>query len=252
MSAEQINDEGAARNYAAFMRCDAGEHWMADVEKRLTSWLHEKNIDLDLKDNDELTFDTVYVKVGRFDGDRARDLRLDLVERQPGTGTWTTEVLAHDESGAQNWLHITVANDEGRFVSVPRVARYLMRVLPLGDSFIVFADHPQIYRTEDVNALRELLTDQDRHGLVFVAGTSDADKIPLDSFVNMVGRWTGEVYGLAQVVVLDPAATQKFERVMENGLSVRPWTIRTYRPGVDTANMTDARRHRTMGTTTPR
>jgi hypothetical protein len=123
-----------------------------------------------------------------------------------------------------------------------------MQTLPLADGSLNFLDRPQIFRENQIDELIDLLCDEERHGLVFVAGTDREDGPSFESFVHGVGEWTRQVYGLAQVIVLDPDATQALAREFGAGHRAPPWTIRTYLPGVDPASEIDARRHRILGT----
>lgn len=161
-------------------------------------------------------------------------------------GTWTTNLLACDRRGGDGWLSVKVQNDQKRFVDIPRIARYLMQTLPLGHGQIRFVDRPQLFNANEVERLVELLRDEERHGLVLVAGTGDGG-VPFDSFVNRMGVWTKEVYGLAQVIVLDPHATEAFNAAVGPRYQAAQWGIRTFFPDVDLTSQLDWRRHRILG-----
>lgn len=246
-----MNSDDAAvdrsRDFVALMRCEAGDRWFPDAIAQVHSWLREKNFDVDLYDSADHTSGARTLTVRRLDGN-GHDLRVQLVERNTNAGTWTTELLVHDEPGADDWISLVVRNDQGRFVNVPRLARYLMQVVQLGDGAIEFHDGPQVFGSTDLDRLITLLSDTERHGLVFVAGSGDDPGLPFDAFRRKVGEWAKEVYGLAQVVVLDPAATSALSDRIGTQFEAPAWTIRTYQPGVDLDDASDARRHRILGT----
>lgn len=236
-----------SRDYATFMTCDAGDDWMPQAAAQVNAWLREKGFDVNLADDQDLTVGSARLSTrGLSDGDD-QDFRIRLTE-EGDHGVFTTDVVAHDERGDQDWIHMSVTNSRGQFVNVPRLAKYLMEVLPLRDGRVEFTAQPQLFRSEDVDRLVGLLADEQRHSLVFVAGTTAEDDIPFDKFRDIVGEWTREVAGLAQVVVLDPRATIAFEERVGERFRAPAWTIRTYRPGVDFDDAASAPHHRMMGT----
>lgn len=243
----ELLEASAHLDYRAFMTCDAGGGWLSAAEAQLASWLREKGLDADLSTDSTTTDGTRHLRVLRRDASASTAIRAVLTESDTPSGTWTTELLAHDHRGAHDWLTLSVTNNQHRFVDVPRLAKYLMQSLPLSDGSITFSDTPRIVSADGVDELIDVLCDEERHGLVFAAGSSLTDGIDFGSFVRKVGVWTRQVYGLAQVVVLDPAATQRLHG--EWGFEHAPphWALRTFYPGVDPASRVDARRHRVLG-----
>lgn len=236
-------------DYAAFMHCSSGDRWLPEAEAQTSAWLRRrKNYDVPLNVSADYTQANSALSVRRLTGDGRDDLRIRLVENRGTNGKWTTDLIAHDEPGDHAWINLTVRNDQGRFVNVPGLAKFLMEALPLGDGGIEFTGKPAVYREGDIDRLMSLLADQRRHGLVFVAGTDSVAGLPFDPYVRKVGEWASEVHGLAQVVVLDPAASQAFARRAGDRYAAPPWTIRTYGPGVVFGDDRDFRRHRILGT----
>lgn len=235
------------RDYGAYMRCDAGDRWIPRAVDQIGSWLREKGWDVDLTVSATHERPGATLVLEQIDDTAGTDYRMALQESNE-TGEWATEVHLHDELGSHDWLTLAVRSGHGGFVRVPRLARYLMQVLPLGDGDVEFIDGRHQWGEPDVDALIDLLSDPLRHGLVFVAGTDDASGIPVDAFSRQVERWSREVVGLAQVVVLDPAGTAAFEAAVGTGFRAPSWTIRTYHPGVQFGDSRDARRHRILGT----
>lgn len=236
------------RDYVALMSYSAGDEWLPTATSQVSAWLREKNFDVNLLVWEDYEHGGNRLSVRPMPFHKGSDLVVRLSEPS-SQGVWSTELVLHDEPRSSDWVSLTIANDQGRFVDVPRLARYLIQVLPLGDGQIVFTDGPQILGEQDVDHLVSLLADEARHGLVFVAGTAAQD-IPFGPFVQKVGVWAKQVYGLAQVVVLDPAATSALRHRVGPDFAAPPWTIRTYQPGVTFHQQHDARRHRVLGTRT--
>lgn len=240
-----LTQRESTRDYSALMHCDDRGHWLDDAVAQVKHWLREKGFDVDLDGSADHSNANASLAVRRLASGGTDDLRIQLVEEQP-TGTWTTEFIAHDEPGTDDWISLAVSNSEGRFVAVPRLARYLMQVLRLHDGLIEFIDQPQIFGPERLEEVVRLLADRGRHGLVFVAGTNES--IPFQAFAQKLGVWTKEIYGLGQVILLTPDATAAFIDRAGSGIATPPWTIRTYQPGVRFDDPYDARRHRILGT----
>ncbi|MFT3835288.1 MAG: hypothetical protein QM711_18550 [Micropruina sp.] len=241
-----LTQRPSTRDYSALMRCDDAGPWLVDAVAQVKHWLREKGFDVDLDASVDQSTATATLAVRRLEAGDAVDLRIQLVEEQV-TGTWATEFIAHDEPGADDWINVVVSNSRGRFVAVPRLARYLMQVLQLHDGLIEFVDQPQVFGPERLDDLVALLSDEARHGLVFVAGTND--KIPFQAFARKLGAWTKEINGLGQVILLTPDATAALIDRGKPQFAAPPWTIRTYQPGVKFDDPSDARRHRILGTT---
>lgn len=241
-------DNPRSLDYRALMTCTQQSTWLELVEDQLASWLQQKGWELDVRTDGRHIYSGRQLGLRHHQDGHSRSLRARLTEPDPSRGTWTTELIAHERPAGGGWLSIDVENENGHFVAVPRLAKFLMQVLPLADGELQFADEPQVFRDHQLDQLMDLLCDEERHGLVFVAGTA-TDGLPFDGFVSLVKKWTREVYGLAQVVVLDPAATKNLTRAFGDAHGVKPWTLRTYLPGVDPAVAIDARRHRILSTT---
>lgn len=236
-----------SRNYHAFMSCTAEPGWLLEARRQLGEWLREKkDIDIDLSGDVLLDVDDRSFRLQHHKDGHSRGLRAQLTERATDTGTWTTELVACDRKNGDGWVSVKVENDQDRFVNIPWLARYLMQTLPLGDGRVRYEDAPRLFRQDDVERLVALLRDEERHGLVLVAGTDD-DGLPFEPFVKRMGKWTREAYGLGQVVVLDPHATRAFNSVVGSPYQAAKWGIRSFFPGVDLASSLDWRRHRILG-----
>ncbi len=236
-------------DYQAFWECRTDRGWLARVHEQLADWLRtRKDLDLDV---------TQQYAVRSTDGEArrlsvanhisgGRLFRAELVERTPNAGTWTTELIARELPDGGGWLSLVVRNSEGRYAAVPALARNLLAVLPLRDGALAPRPAALVLGVTDVESLVVSIRDPQRRGLIFVAG-SNFEGLPFDPYVAQVSRWTNDVVGLAQVVVLDPAATAELAGRMPT-LGAPAWTIRTYLPGVDEEAPEERRRHRIMGT----
>lgn len=237
----------ASRDYASFMECREGDHWLPAATSQIASWLRGKGFDVDLTIWGEYQAKDRVLAIHPLPEGRVQGLHVQLIEDGHKTGTWTTDILLHDEPGSEDWVNLTVTNSLGGFVAVPRLSTYLMDVLMLGDGKLEFTATPRLLRAQDVDQLTELLADPGRHGLVFVAGTGH-DAGMFEPFVAKVTQWSGQVRGLAQVVVLDPYATAELADRVGQDLATPAWTLRTYRPGVDFGSRWEGRRHKILGT----
>lgn len=250
MTAQPFKDrqpQEARRDYFAQMTCGAGDNWVARAIDQVGSWLREKKWDVDLmadgahrRHRDTLTIEHVNDRAGH-------DYRMSLDETNDG-GQWSTELVLHDARGSADWLTLSVRSLSGAFVKVPRLARYLMSVLPLRDGPVEYLDGRHEWGAAEVETLVDLLADQSRQGLVFVAGTDASGAVPVDAFSQQVERWARETAGLAQVVVLDPEGTAAFSSRVGSAFHAPSWTIRTYRPHVRFGDSIDSKRHRILGT----
>lgn len=235
-----------SRDYRAHLVCTTGGPWLSGALDQAAAWLREKSFDVDFDHSGDYRQGTSVLTVRRESSGAFEDAKVILHETNP-TGTWTTELLVHSEVGSRGWINLSVSSGDDKFVKVPRLAGYLMKALPLGDGLMEFVDGHRWMGTDDVPRLIELLADPERHGLVFVAGTNADSGVPVDAFAKKVGEWAKQVYGLAEVIVLDPAGTEEMIRKVGPAFAAPEWTIRTYQPGVRFDEMGDARRHRILG-----
>ncbi|WP_083664969.1 hypothetical protein [Kocuria sp. CNJ-770] len=232
------------RDYRAFMRTETPQLTLPTVQDQFVTWLRDKGIDFD--STNRVEFMARGVRASVVEHTRGHDdyVRCRLVESETPQGTWCTEVVA----SSAGWIDLTVTNSEGYFVAVPKLARYLMQALDVRDASMQLLDEVKQWDINEVDRLVELLEDQDRHGLVFVAGTGDEPDL-YEAFRKRVSTWTREVFGMAQSIVLTPRATQMLSDRLGYH-AVGPWMLRTYYPGVAPAQIVDSRRHRYLTTAT--
>lgn len=234
-----VDQRGSAYRTHLAVRDQVPEGFMADVEDQLAVWLRtRKRLDLDVGHDNDLAVDGASVTVVHHEGSHGkRELMATLVE-ETSIGQWRTELLGSSDG----WIDLTVTNSEGRFASVPNLAKYLLSVLPVGDGVGALSPEPRLIHPGNVGDVIDAVFDQRRRGLVFVCGTSHEHGL-LDAFNERVPRWTREVHGLGQVFLLTPEATDVFNEA-SGVFGVPPWQIRTYHPQVDREDLQDSRRHR--------
>ncbi|MGP5123563.1 hypothetical protein ACTXJU_11850 [Glutamicibacter ardleyensis] len=238
---ENPRTAASIHDYQSFSRALVPNDCIPVVREEFVRWLAEKDIAISeapgcLEANGaRATIETIKNGIQEL-------LFCQLVEETPA-GRFTTEIHASTDG----WINISVRSAERRFVSVPRIAKALMRRLDLYDASLQLLDKPMVWDIDKIDDLIELLEDDDRHGLVFVAGSRKEEGELFNPFAEILSKWAREVYGLAQTIVLTPEATQELGHRIGH-YAVGPWTLRTYFPGVDHRSSVDSVRHRYMGT----
>lgn len=246
-----LPDERAASNsYQMFLSVEPDGDVISRAIEQLSAWLREKNWDAQLnastfqQDSDG---DRDLLTLHRESSD-GREFRARLTERTPDTGAWRTQMTVQVPASSVPWIALQVSNSEGRWTAVPRLARYLLDSLVTKDGSTVLSSNVRIVGPGGVEDLLAEICDPDRQGLLFVAGSSDVGGIDLARYAKMVGSWTQQVQGLAQVAVSTPDATQELLSALGPDHGVRPWTLRTFYPDVDPAIPSDGLRHRFLTT----
>lgn len=236
------------RDYHSFATCHEPPGWLGTVEDQVATWLRSrKRLDVDTGVNG--THDqpglgrTVTVRHHRHGHDQA--LRLVLEEDSP-TGHWTTQITAVEHDRGGGWVAIDVVSEDGLFVKVPGVARYLIEALHLSDGGLELSRDPRIVTVNRLPELVAVLRDPQRRGPAFVAGTDD--RLPFAPFVTRIKDWTSQVDGMGHVFVLEPAATVELATRLGRAWEAPAWTIRTYEPGLELDQRATARQHRILST----
>lgn len=232
--------------YRTFLSIDEGPEVIDRIAEQFSSWLREKGWDLQLSVSgfyEEKDRDLLVLHHRSADGVAFRGR---LIERTT-IGTWRTQLTAFAPRKGSPWVSLEVTNSEGRFVSVPRVAAYLMDTLPTRDGESLLSSAARIVGSNGVDSVLASIRDPTRQGLYLVAGTSHVD-IDLEVFRRQVDRWTRQVRGLAQVVVLNADATKDLAAAFGGSHAVRPWTLRTFKPDADPSNVEDGLRHKFLST----
>jgi|GEM_PF-1573388 len=251
-----------ARAYRSFLTFDAHPRAVRDALQQITAWLRVKGYeapDLSISGLTSLP-GQAEIAVTHHRAQRTHSFRVRLTESDRRGDEWVTMISMSAPEGqvgraprigqgaGAGWLSMRVSHSGGMTASRPNIAARLIEVLDLRDgSHPAVAGAPAV-GVVGVNDLVEALRDPERSGLLFVAATDSAavDLFPL--FTERVDRWVGGIHGMAQAVVLDPAATLAFNAAVGPRYAVPPWSIRTFRTDVDPAFNDEARRHRILGT----
>ncbi len=237
MVSSDTDSAASWQDYHSVMRCLDGRDPVLDAIGQLGDWLRERKIDIDLAHDNDFSDEQRDFRIRYHQRDHGHDVLAELLERKED-GDYRSTLLA----SAQGWVEVTVSNSEGEFVAVPRLAKYLMQALHLGDSGLEFVDHPQVWGPDDSDRLMTLLANPVRRAPVFVAAGGD-DVGLFDAFTRKTALWARETYGLAQVVVLRPDALGAVNLLLGTH-ALNPWTVRTFLPGVELGDPRDALRHR--------
>ncbi len=161
---------------------------------------------------------------------------------------WATELTVHRlRSKRDGWVWIDLESPEkGPAAKAPRLARDLLEVLPGRDGNHLLGAGPRIVRIDEVSSVLDALTDPDRRGHLFIAGTSP--ELPVDKWSGYVEKLLKETVGLAASYVLDAEATNEYNELTPSSHRVAPGTVRTFQPGADPSNPLESVRHRVLGT----
>lgn len=241
---------GGASSYRSYLTFDARPDAITLAVQQVSSWLQEKRYgdpDLTISGFTRLS-DRTEMVVTHHQTKHAHSFRVRLAEDDPKGHQWVTSIAMHVPERGDGWLSLRVGHTGGTIARTPKIARYLIDVLELKDSGYQFAAGAPLIRTEGVDDLLDAVCDPDRNGLLFVATTDATDSDLVGPWTDRVAKWARWVHGLAQVVVLDPAASAAFNAGIGETHATHPWTIRTYTTDVDPAWAPDARRHRILGT----
>ncbi|EYR64872.1 hypothetical protein N866_03245 [Actinotalea ferrariae CF5-4] len=218
------------------------------MEDQVATWLRSrKQWDLDVTVDG--THDqpakgrTVTVRHHRHGHDRA--FRM-VLEEDTHAGHWTTRITAVEHERGGGWVAIEVVSEDGLFVKVPGVARYLIEALHLADGGLELCRDPRIITADRLGELITVLRDPDRRAPVFVAGTDE--RLNFAPFVTRVKDWAAQVDGLGHVFVLDPGATAALAARLGRVWEAPAWTIRTYGPGLNLDATATAPQHRILST----
>lgn len=232
--------------YTIFWQTDDGLEVVTEILSDLGTWLREKGIDEDLSRDVHRRGEGIRFLCMHHRSDWKHELQARLVEEK-ANGIWTTELTVSATEKSGGWARLSVTCSEDEFVGTPRVAKYMLQSGRFRDGgSLALTPTPKYVSVRDVEDLAAVLTDVDRQGLVLVAGSSD--DVPFDQWSKQVARWTRDVTGLAETFVLDPPATAELAEVLGEEYATKPFTLRTYKPGVDPALPEGARRHRYLST----
>ncbi|NUW33380.1 hypothetical protein HTZ77_18375 [Nonomuraea sp. SMC257] len=225
----------------------------------LRGWLRSKQLDVDAFDqgNARLGPGTFLLHNSRNTPDGTQTKRWQLRETG-GPGAWVSALTVHAPGrapeAARTWFWLDVefmpaALDEaesgrGRKAAVPRLIGELLDQVPANDSLATLTRTPRLIRPDDVDELIDVLCDPDRR-LPTIVATAHA-KTPFEEWRRTVETVTKNTAGLAGLYLLDPYATEHFNKEIGSSHGVWGGSIRTFLPEVDPAGAEDAVRHRVL------
>lgn len=215
------------------------------VEPALFRWLSErKGYDLDKLGPRWTSHDHSRASLVTSDepGGRVRRLRL---EEDSGYSTAVITVERPREP-ARFWIEIDSPLGK-QPAKPPAFLRDILGQVQAQDGAAPLPDSPLLYSRDDIGLLAEQINDEDRHGVLFVAGTSP--DLPNEEWRRLVSAITQDTCGMATTVILAADATDAFNSAHEPlGYQVPPGTIRSFQPGAHLEDESDARRNKILGT----
>jgi hypothetical protein len=237
--------------YRAFFNVEDQSQLISLVEGQLHSWMKRKNWSYhDLVEDSvvDVASDTRCVVLGEQLQDGSRTRRYRFLQDGEG-GQWITELTAYQGRGDDSWVWLEVDQPEGsRRAGTPRLATMLVEVLAVRDGGHALTPQPMPSSVSEIPSVIESVADPTRRGLLFVAGSSADSDIPQAQWNGYVSRILKDTVGLSSAYLLDPEATEEFNRGVPPSHRVRPYTIRTYRPDVQFDEALDSERHRILTT----
>ena len=178
----------------------------------------------------------------------SQTMRARVVENRR-RGAWTSELTVHNSPiGNRGWVWLDIHKpDDHGWTATPRLARSLVRAMPVRDGAHLLNPDPRLVQEPDVEQVIAALTDPHRRGLSFVAGT--AHNVKVSPWRDVVEELLDDTMGLANAWVLTAEATERFNFLVQRSHEVLAGRVRTYVPGVvlgkaPLGNPLDAERHR--------
>ncbi|MBB5155678.1 hypothetical protein [Saccharopolyspora phatthalungensis] len=248
--------------YRSVFEVEQGKHDILELTReQLRSWLVHKKYDGDalrLGVPARLAEDVDGVMLERTGRDGSYALRVRVVENMPG-GTWTSQLTILTPGGADPavvWLDVfnpevlSEDDDEPRqrrqWTGTPKLVRGLLTVLPARDGSARLDTRPRRFVGEEALELVDVVRDPKRRGPVYIAGSSAF--LPQQSWLDLVAKLLRQTVGIGAGYVLDPDATRIFSEAVGKSHAVLPGTIRTFLPGAEFGDTSDALRHRVLST----
>lgn len=226
-----------------------------DVEvvalSQLRSWLKRKKLDADA-----LTWGARVPLSGEATGflqeldggDESRSVRVRVVESNK-SGRWTTTLTLHipGDQRRDPWVWVDIDGPDGQIAAIPRLARNLLEVFSGARTDVAHLRAvPELVTDGSVQDLADVLLDDARRRLVFVAGSDPL--MPLPRWQSLLGDILTDTVGLASAYVLDAEATDALNEVLGSTHAIGPGTVRTFIDHVAPGDPIDAQRHRVLTT----
>lgn len=239
--------------YRALFNLPPGRGPINTAREQMHAWLRSKQYQADsLADGREVSVGAGVsaTAVLRVEQDSSTAWRCRVVENQ-STGTWTTTLTAYETPGGDpDWLLLELGSPDGwtDWIGTHRIARYLLGSTEVYDGNGRLSPAPVRLAASEVGDLMRVLGDPRRRGLVYVTGT-DAS-LPTEKWFGYARDLLKDTAGVAAAYLLDAEATDAFTALAGDDHAVGGGTIRTFFPGPDFTDPTDARRHLILSTRT--
>lgn len=228
--------------------------------EQMHSWLRSKGYDADRLVPSEwvgLAQGVEGLRLEHHGQDGSETVRVCLVEERDPGRRWVSELTVHVPGAASKdswvWLDVDApefeessATRKPLWTGTPRIVRGLLDVMVARDGVARLGAAPQVVTPDELPAVLEAIRDQNRRGIVFVAGSDE--EMPLLRWKTMVERLLWETVGLAAGYVLDAEATSLLRSELGPKYSVAPGTVRSFLPAVDVTSEIDSIRHRVLST----
>ncbi|GAA4855012.1 hypothetical protein [Saccharopolyspora cebuensis] len=229
------------------------------TREQLHSWLRSKHYDADVLRANRVAMLAPHVEgvlLERSGADGSYAMQARITERTRGE-PWVTQLTAlvpRAPERAMLWLDVVNPEvfDEAevaqrrQWTAAPRLVRNLLDVLGGTDGAAELGTRPRQVRGDEAKDLADVVRDAQRRGPVYVAGSTET--LPQQRWFEHVAALLWQTVGLGAGYVLDPEATRTFARIAGRGHEVRPGTLRTFLPGAEFGDGTDALRHRLLST----
>lgn len=230
--------------YRSVFEIDASDAFKRIVEPALYEWMAKrKHFDLDALSPRWHTSEGARASLVQSEGIGNRYRRLRLEEDSGYRTTVTTIERAKEPS--RFWIDID-SPAGGTPALPPAFLRDVLGQVTALDGRAPIAATPLLHSSNEVPALAEWINDEERRGILFVAGTSN--DLPLAEWRKLVESITRDTCGMASAIILDADGTQVFNEI--NGpknYHVPPGTIRSFQPGAHLDDETDFRRNKILG-----
>lgn len=231
--------------YRSVFEIDASDAFKRIVEPSLYEWmLKRKGFDLDTLSPRWRVSEASRASLVEYESASNRFRRLRLEE---GTGyTTTVTTIERRNEPSRFWIDIDSPPD-GAPAMPPAFLRDVLSQVTGRDGKAHLAATAPLLSSDDIAELIEWINDDERRGVLFVAGTSS--ELPLAEWRKLVESITWASCGMASTVVLDAEATQIFNELHSpKNYQVPPGTVRSFQPGAHLDDETDFRRNKILGT----
>lgn len=165
------------------------------------------------------------------------------------TGVWTTSVFVLADGASHRWrptmwIETSGVNHDGQPQTSypPNFVGDLLERAEARRSGLRISQRPDILRGAEVDDLVEAILDQHRDIPVCVAGPMDGTAP--EQWVGYLQKLLRFCGGCVSSAVLDHRAMERLNDALGDAYAVRPGSLRTYLPGVDPEDRSDAVRHR--------